>query len=192
MIGTSLYIGENIRLTSIDPEKDAAALSLMTEQHGFDRRFNYGLYRFIPEIEMKKMLEERFKKAEGNFREMYFAVRRKDSEDLLAFARLDDIYAANQAGSVFIDFGLESHLQECGKEVLTLMARYAFMELSLYRLQTSFSAYESELIKLYEQFGFKPEVRRREAVFHAGRHWDTMIYGLLRPEYFALTERGAQ
>jgi RimJ/RimL family protein N-acetyltransferase len=192
MIGPSLYTSENIRLTAVDPEKDAAALSTWTDQHGFDRRFNYGLYRFIPEPEMKKMLEDKFKKAGEYFCQIYFAVRKKNEEGMIGFARIVDVYAANQAGSVYIDFGKKDDLLQYGSETLRLMMRYAFMEISLYRLQTSFSAYEGDLIALYERFGFLRDVRRREAVFHAGRHWDSMIYSMLRSEYLQTLEKEAK
>ena len=36
---------------------------------------------------------------------------------------------------------------------------------------------------LYSSANFYLEVRQRQAVYHQGRYWDLLHYGLLRPEW---------
>lgn len=188
MIGKPLYMGEMIRLTALDVEKDAVSLSKWTDQHAFDRRINFGMYRLISEFEMKKLLAEKLKKAEEGGKELYFAVRRVDGDDLVGFARIVDIYPANQVGNLQTDFENPADLLKYGEELINMMTRYAFMESSLYRLQAFCSAYETDLMKLLERRGFTRDVLRREAVFHSGKFWDTFIYGMLRDEFLKLEE----
>ncbi len=188
MIGKSLYLGEKIRLTALDVEKDASTLSKWTDQHAFDRRINFGMYRLISEYEMKKLLADKLKKAEEGGRELYFAVRLVSEDDLVGLAKIMDIYAANQVGNLQVDFGEPADLLRYGDELVEMMVRYSFMEISLYRLQVFCSAYETDLMALLERHGFMKDVQRREAVFHSGKYWDTYIYGILRGEYLYLEE----
>ena len=188
MIGKPLYMGEKIRLTALDVEKDSASLAKWTEQHGFHRRINFGMYRLISEYEMKKLLDEKLKKSDEGSKELYFAVRRVDGDDLVGLAKIVDIYASNQTANLQIDFGDPADLLKYGDELLEMMTRYAFMEISLYRLQAFCSAYEMDLTALMEKHGFLRDVQRREAVFHAGKNWDTFIYAMLRDEYLRTRE----
>jgi len=66
-----------------------------------------------------------------------------------------------------------------------LMLDYAFNELRLHRCHTGFIAEDVESIKLFEQLGFTKEGTRRDQVFHQGRFWDEVLYGLLASEFNA-------
>jgi len=183
ILGKQLFIGKGVDLTSIDAEKDAATFSKWAEQPQFNRRFNFGMFRLIPEHEMKKKLAENLKKAEEKRNAFLFAVRKHDGGDLIGFARIIWILHAHQVGTLFIDFGEETDLIKHGAETLQMMLRYGFMEANLNRLDVTLPAYETEMIALYESKGFLREVQRREAAFHANRRWDELVYALLKPDF---------
>ena len=183
MLGKSLFVGEAIELSAINAEKDAAAFSKWAEDPAFARRFNFGHFRPIPEHEMKKKLEEQLKKAEEKRDAYLFTVRKREGGDLIGFARISWMLSSHQVGGVYVDFGDPVDLDKYGNETLQLMLRYAFMEVNLHRVGVEFPAYETSMIALYEQNGFLREIQRREAVYHAGKYWDELVYALLKPEY---------
>jgi RimJ/RimL family protein N-acetyltransferase len=188
MLGKSLYLGETIELSAINAEKDAATFSKWAENPVFNRRINFGLFRPIPEHEMKKKLEEQLKKAEEKRNAYLFAVRKREGGDLVGFARISWMLPSHQVGAVYVDFGAADDMLAFGDETLQLMLRYAFMEVNLHRVGVVIPAHETEMIALYERKGFLREVQRREAVYHAGKYWDELEYSLLKPEYKAKFE----
>jgi len=123
------------------------------------------------------------KKAEERRHSYYFAIRLSEGGDLIGFTCIVWVLHTHQTARFFIDFNKEENLLAHGDETLKLMLRYAFMEVSLHRLATVVSTYETSLILLLERFGFLREVQRREAVFHDGQYFDELDYALLKPEY---------
>ncbi|MCL2445246.1 MAG: GNAT family N-acetyltransferase [Oscillospiraceae bacterium] len=75
--------------------------------------------------------------------------------------------------------------ENCALAGARLMLDYAFNELRLHRCHTGFIAEDAVNIKLFEQLGFTKEGTRREQVFHQGRFWDEVLYGLLASEFNA-------
>ena len=65
------------------------------------------------------------------------------------------------------------------------MLDYGFNERRLHRCHTGFIANDEVNIKLFEQLGFTKEGTRRDQVFHQGRFWDEVLYGLLAEEFNA-------
>lgn len=183
MLGRSLFVGQTVELTSIDAEKDAVIFSKWSELPNFNRRFNFGMFRLIPEYEMKKKLADQLKKAEEKRNAYLFGIRTKEEKSLIGFTRIVWILHTHQVGTIQIDFGTEEDLKKYGDEAMKMMLHYGFMEVSLHRIEATVPGYESELIALYERMGFLREVQRREAVFHSGRYWDEMVYALIKPEY---------
>jgi RimJ/RimL family protein N-acetyltransferase len=183
MIGKSLFLGEKVEFSAIDAEKDAATFTRWSMQPQFSRRFANGYFKPIPEHAMKKKLVEILKKSEEKRDAYLFAVRKRTEGDLIGFARIVEVLPTHQIANILIDFGNSADLAEYGPETMKLLLRYGFMEASLHRLGISLPAYDTEMIALYERFGFLREVQRREAVFHAGRYWDEVTYGLLKPDY---------
>jgi RimJ/RimL family protein N-acetyltransferase len=71
-----------------------------------------------------------------------------------------------------------------------LVARYAFDELNLHRLQLTVIDYNPRAIAMYERLGFVREGNYREFGERDGARYDLFLYGLLRPEWREKT-RGA-
>jgi RimJ/RimL family protein N-acetyltransferase len=192
MLGKSLYLGEQIELSAIDAEKDAALFSQWSEQRAFNSHFTYGIFRPVAEHEMKKKLEELLKKIDEKRNAYFFVVRKREGSEPIGLAWIRNILHAHQVGSIHVDFGSDADLVKYGSEAMDMMLRYGFMEASLHRLDAALAGYETEMISLYESKGFLREVQRREAAYHAGRYWDEMIYAILKPEYKKRIEEAAK
>ena len=66
---------------------------------------------------------------------------------------------------------------------MKMVARYAFEELGLYRINLNVFAYNTRAIKSYEKVGYVVEGKTREAVHRDGKRWDVIFMGLLREDF---------
>jgi RimJ/RimL family protein N-acetyltransferase len=188
MIGKSLFNGELIELTALDAEKDAELVSSWTSDQEFVKRIFDGPFRQYPAFELKKKLKEKLKKAEEQRNAYFFAVRTKEKSEMVGLLRFGWIWGAQQSGRIFLDFENKAALEIYGEETLHIALRYAFMELSLYRLWVELTASNPDELTLYEKAGFLREVQRREASFHEGKYYDELGYALLKPEWKKMQE----
>ena len=78
MISQSLFEGEQVRFSALDPEKDAEVLSRWTNTPGFCARNLDGLFRQYTVSELKKKYKEKIKKADETMRSYYFALRENE------------------------------------------------------------------------------------------------------------------
>jgi RimJ/RimL family protein N-acetyltransferase len=70
-------------------------------------------------------------------------------------------------------------------EALTALLNHAFDTLGLHRLEADIDPRNAGSIRLIERMGFKLEGHLRERYFVAGDIQDSLIYGLLAPEWKA-------
>ena len=73
--------------------------------------------------------------------------------------------------------------QGYGTEILNLLLRFAFDELSLYRLSAAISVDNTAALKLFQKAGFAEEVRQRERIHRDDQRWDLIYMGLLQEEW---------
>ena len=66
---------------------------------------------------------------------------------------------------------------------LSMLLRYAFHELNLYRVSISVGEDNPRAPAFFKRFGFTEEVRRRQALLRLGRRWDMIHLGLLQEEW---------
>jgi RimJ/RimL family protein N-acetyltransferase len=183
MIGNSLFIGDQIEFTALDPEKDSEALSSWSSNPEFVAQFLEGPFRLYPVFELKKKMKEQLKKADETKRSYYFAIRKKEDPALIGLLKFGWILASAQVGKLFIEFGSGELWQKYGLEGLQMALRYAFMELSFHRVWMEIPGNNLEKIDLFEKTGFLREVQRREAVFFNGKYYDQLVYSILKPEW---------
>lgn len=183
MLGKSLFIGETIELTALDPEKDAAALSAWTHDQKFSRYLFNKPSRPFAVHEVKKKVKEDLKAADEKKNTFIFAVRKKGQADLVALIELGPIQGTQQVGRFMLNFASPEHLREFGAELIQMALRYGFMELSLHRIWTCLPSWCVDEVQLFESAGFLRETQRREACFYEGRYYDELGYALLKPDY---------
>jgi len=70
-----------------------------------------------------------------------------------------------------------------GPEAAGMLLRYGFEELRLHRIDLEVYAQNERAQRAYEKAGFVLEGRRRESYFSQGAFDDTLIMGILKPEW---------
>jgi RimJ/RimL family protein N-acetyltransferase len=181
-----VFRGKRVRLTILRKD-DAATVARWTEDGGYLRLQDTGVAR--PESEESIAADiERDNESPTTFA---FAIRRIADNVLLGTVGLFDVEWANRTAWVGIGLGDRAAWnQGYGSEAMELVARYAFDELNLHRLQLTVIDYNPRAIAMYEKLGFVREGNYREFGERDGARYDLFLYGLLRPEWGEKT-RGA-
>ncbi len=181
---TQFFEGEHIYLTAPDPDRDAALESKWTHDPAYLRLLSAEVVRPLSPSQVKKKYEDMEREAEKSRNAFHFAIRARDGDRLLGFIRVSDIEWPHGHGRLQLGIGdANDRGHGYGTEALKLILRYAFDELSLYRLTAVAPEYNVGVIRLLERAGFQIEVRRRQAVQRDGKHWDMIMLGLLREEW---------
>jgi len=72
-----------------------------------------------------------------------------------------------------------------GEDAMRTLCRYAFEDLDLNRIELYTYEYNPRARRSYEKVGFVLEGRLRQRRYAGGRHYDTLVMGLLREEFEA-------
>jgi hypothetical protein len=185
-ISTQLFEGQLIRLAPIDHEKDAEIESKWMHDPEYLRMLWTKPARPLSPAQVKKAYEAIEKEMEESKSTFYFTIRQREDERLLGFIKLYWIEWTN--GNGWLELGIgdpQDRRKGYGGEALSMVTRYAFAELNLYRLSVMVPEYNLPALGLFAKAGFVEEVRRREALQRDGRYWDAIHLGLLREEWEA-------
>ncbi len=187
MLTEQLFEGQFVRFAPPDAERDAEIAARWTQDPEYLRLLSTDIARPLSPFQVRKQYEEWDKDAEKHTA-FNFAVRLRDDDRLIGFARLWHIEWTHATGSLQIGIGDRNDRgRGYGTEALHMLLRYAFDELNLYRLAALTAEYNAGAIRFLERAGFVVEVRRRQAVQRDGRRWDVVMLGLLRDEWRAMT-----
>ncbi len=195
-----LFESQHLRLTSIDPEKDAQAVASWTYELDTAARLREEQpARPMATFEVKKLYERWQKEADDSNRQFLFAIRLKNAqqfsdaqpdtpqpesaESILGVLRIMHIEWVHGAAYLDLIFGDPRDWGNYAREALDLALRYAFDELSLFRVTAVIAEHNRPANELFEQANFTLEVRQRQAVYWNKRSWDKLYFGLLRPEW---------
>jgi RimJ/RimL family protein N-acetyltransferase len=178
----ALFTEKNIYVAPIDHEKDAKIVSHWTHDPLYLRGKLTSPVLPLPVAKIKKQFEAIEKQIETEKR-FYFSVHAKDDDRLIGFGDIYRISWTNQSGMLALGLGdANDRGRGYGKEILKLLLRFAFDELSLYRLSAAISEDNTAALKLFQQAGFVEEVRQRERIHRDGRRWDLIYVGLLQED----------
>jgi len=183
-IQTPLFEARDIRLGPIDYEKDPEVESRWTHDSEFMRLMELKPVRPLAPAMVKKGYKALEKEIEEDKNLFYFTIRAQEDDRLLGKAVLEWIDWAN--GNGYLRMGIGSggdRGQGLGTQALGLLLRFAFAELSLYRVTVVMPEYCQAGIALARKFGFVEEVRRRKAVLRDGQEYDLLVFGLLNSEW---------
>jgi RimJ/RimL family protein N-acetyltransferase len=186
-----LFESALLRLTPIDPEKDAQVTASWTyELENAARLREDQPARPLAVMEVKKIYERWQKDGEETNRQFLFAIRRRDlaaenggGEAMIGVLRIKHIEWVHGAAYLDLIIGDPADWQRYAREALDLALRYAFDELSLFRVTAVIASHNQAANELFAQANFTLEVRQREAVYWNMRAWDKLYFGLLRPEW---------
>lgn len=172
-----------IRLTLLDPVKDADLLVDFTGSPSFARLPINGIFKPCVDIEVMEMTPEVLNKESDKSSNQCFAVRLVESDKVIGLVCIGDIIFSHQTAWINIVMSDDEVYSAHACDVLRMALRFGFTELELYRVCVEIPSYREAEIALYEEAGFLRETQRRQAVFHNGSYYDDLLYGLLQLEW---------
>jgi RimJ/RimL family protein N-acetyltransferase len=188
-IQTQLFEGKDIRFGPIDHEKDPEIESKWTHDSEFMRMMEINPARPMSAAIIKKQYEKLEKQIEESKNMYYFAIRAKGDDRLIGKAAVQWIEWTNGNGWIQLGIGsAEDRHKGYGSQALSMLTRFAFAELNLFRVSARIPEYNEAAIALFKKFGFVEEVRRRQAIDRDGRRWDLFVFGLLNSDWQNRTE----
>lgn len=180
----SHFAGARIRLTATRPE-DVHTWARWYESSEFTHLFD-SRPAFPRTIAQMMVWVDEHKREKDDY---LFAVRPVSSEEMIGFVGLDGIHWHHRVGWLSIAIGDPANRgRGYGTEAMRLILAFAFDEINLHRVQLTVFSYNTTAIALYERLGFVREGVQRESLLRGGRHYHTLMYGLLRREWLAVQE----
>jgi RimJ/RimL family protein N-acetyltransferase len=76
-----------------------------------------------------------------------------------------------------------------GTDAVMALMRYAFEELQLVRLDTTWVEYNMPSLGLYKKCGWTVEGKKKKAKFSKGQYYDVYVGGILAEDYFEAKSR---
>ena len=184
MLETSLYQGERVSLTAIQPESDTTAEARWMQDPDYyltARRAQP--FRPMSAGQLKIAFEEEEKSTGRHGNRFHFAIRRNEDQALVGFLHLLATSWANRAGVLAYSFASPNEETEYGDDLLRLAMRFTFDELNLHRITSYVPEHLQHRISQLTAAGFQCEARRRKVVYRAGRLWDELVFGMLEGEW---------
>ena len=133
---------------------------------------------------VKKQYEAIEKEMDEDKNLFYFTIRAREDDRLIGKALVEWIDWTNGNGFVRLGIGAaEDRRKGYGSQALSMLLRYAFSELNLYRVTAVVPTYNEGALHLFQKFGFVEEIRRRQAMNRDGQLWDLVSFGLLNAEW---------
>jgi RimJ/RimL family protein N-acetyltransferase len=188
----ALFESNHLKLTPIHLEKDIQAIASWTSDLKIAAQMREDQpARPMAAFEVKKLYERWQKESDDTNRQFLFAIHKRGAledtagsmSEIIGVIRITNIEWVH--GAAFLDLIIddEENWQEFAREALDLALRYAFDELSLFRITAVIAEHNQRASSLYEQARFTLEVRQRQAVYWDRQAWDKLYFGLLRPEW---------
>jgi RimJ/RimL family protein N-acetyltransferase len=183
-IHTQLFESQDIRFGPIDHEKDPEIESRWTHDSEFMRLMETNPARPTSAAMIRKQYEKLEKQIDENKNLYHFMIRAKADDRLIGKAAVQWIEWANSNGFLRLGIGsAEDRSKGYGTQALSMLLRFAFAELNLFRVSAIVAEYNTGAVALLEKFGFVQEVCRRQSLERDGRRWDLYVFGLLNNEW---------
>ena len=183
-IQTQLFEAKDVCFGPIDHETHPEIESKWTHDAEFMRLMELKPVRPLSPAMVKKQYESIEKEMDENKNLFYFTIRTREDDRFIGKALVEWVDWANGNGFISLGIGaVEDRRKGYGSQALSMLLRYAFGELNLYRVTAVVPAYNEGAIRLFQKFGFMEEVRRRKAIHRDGEFWDLVSFGLLNAEW---------
>ena len=183
-IQTQLFEAKDVRFDPIDHETHPEIESKWTHDADFMRLMELKPVRPLSPAMVKKQYEAIEKEMDENKNLFYFTIRTREDDRFIGNALVEWVDWANGNGFIRLGIGaVEDRRKGYGSQALSMLLRYAFGELNLYRVTAVVPANNEGAIRLFQKFGFMEEVRRRKAIHRDGEFWDLVSFGLLNAEW---------
>ncbi len=184
MNNPSLFNATTICLTALDAKEDGPTMAAWTQDSRYIPISDDAPPHPMSAAQAEKMLEELLKEADKKRNTFWFGIRTLDETELLGIIGLSWVDWSNGTARMELNMkDLAEYSQPFAEEALALMRRYVFYELQMHHLSLIVPAYNEGLIATLQRMGFAEEVRRREALYRFGHHWDSVHFGLLAVDW---------
>lgn len=173
--------GERVRLAVFDLEKDSEALARWGQDSEYQRLLDSGPSSLYSAADMRSFLE----KGIGE-KQIMLSIRLLAEDRAIGFVNLAGLNW--QARSAWVGIGIgepEYRGKGYGSDAMNVLARYAFKELNLNRINLNVFEFNPRAMRAYEKCGFVHEGRLRQWLNRGGRRWDMIYMGLLREDWLA-------
>jgi hypothetical protein len=124
---------------------------------------------------------EREFQRQGDKSAISFAIRLLHDNSPVGFTRFKSI--DHRSGVAEISIVIGDPGKGFGREALTLLIEYGFLELNLNRIELTVLSFNAVAIHLYEKLGFQQEGVLRQHLFRDGKYHETWVMALLRDEW---------
>ena len=180
-----IFKGKLVRLSAVDPEEVSKAFSRWNRDSEFTRLLNMSVRPLMSSKATQKWMDEEM--TEPSPTDYYFSIRTLDEDKLIGGLGMDGIDWSARETFVGIFIGEREYWGKgCGTDAMSIMLRYAFTELNLWRVSLGVFDYNPRAVRSYEKVGFRHEGRIRQCLNHEGKRWDMLSMGILREEWLAL------
>lgn len=177
-----MLTGKFVRLAALDPEELGKAFSTWSRDSEYWRLMSAGPARAYSSKDLAKTLQEEIEELEPNT--YSFGVRTLAADKLIGEINLEIVNWSGRDAFVGLSIGQrENWGRGYGTEMLSLMLRFAFVEINLRRVTLTVFEYNPRAIRAYEKVGFRHEGRLKKFLNRAGRRWDMLYMGILREEW---------
>ena len=184
-IQTQLFEEKDVRFGSIDHETHPEIESKWTHDAEFMRLMELKPVCPLSPAMVMKQYEAIEKGMEEEKNLFYFTIRAREDDRFIGKALVE--WIDWESGNGFIRLGIgpaEDRRKGYGSQALTMLLRYSFGELNLFRVTAVVPAYNTGALRLFQKFGFMEEVRRGKAMYRDGEFWDIISFGLLNAEWY--------
>jgi RimJ/RimL family protein N-acetyltransferase len=179
-----VFDGQQLRLTPMDISHDPPVLARWSADLEVARRLrSQHPVRPLAEFEAKKVLEDWLKEIERSNRVFMFGLRPQGDDRLAGYIRISQVMWVHGAAQFDLVIGDPQDWERYAGEALSLGLRYAFDEMNLFRITVQVEEHNVISQALYQAAQFFLEVRQRQVIYHEGRYWDRLMFGMLRPEW---------
>lgn len=184
-IQTQLFEEKDVRFGSIDHETHPEIESKWTHDAEFMRLMELKPVCPLSPAMVMKQYEAIEKGMEEEKNLFYFTIRAREDDRFIGKALVEWIDWENGNGFIRLGIGsAEDRRKGYGSQALTMLLRYSFGELNLFRVTAVVPAYNTGALRLFQKFGFMEEVRRGKAMYRDGEFWDIISFGLLNAEWY--------
>ena len=111
-----------------------------------------------------------------------YCVINKDTNEIIAVARLDKIDLVNRNAEIGLDVSSEHRRKGYATEIYNCLIDYAFKSLNLHRLSLVTLENNFPAMNLYTNLGFKLEGQMSEAIFRDSKYINLICMYLLNPK----------
>jgi len=174
--------GKLVRLVTFDLEKDTEAMARWDRDTEYQRLLDTG-----PVFPNEASTIRGFVEKEIGDKFLPFSIRTLDEDRVIGFSVLEGFDW--HARSVWVAIGIgepEYRGKGLGTDAMNIVARYAFQQLNLNRINLTVFGYNPRAIRSYEKIGFVHEGSERQWLNREGQRWDLLYMGLLRSDWLAV------